>query len=182
LASEAERRVPVTERSVVLAVGSYRSVAAAEADCTSLCMLHRPGGPNELAAAVVQKGASGELEVDYQHSATADPMWGAILLGAGVTVLAAPLGIALLASGLTSRAEWMGAAVIVGRLWHRLPRDELRIMGNLLELGQAGLVVVGIDHPKDEVVGCLSSAAGKVVAARLMADLAADFNRVIRTT
>jgi hypothetical protein len=171
----------VAEQFVVLAVGSYRSVAAAEAACSSLWTLHRAGGSDELAAAVVEKGAGGELEVDHQHSTATEPVWGAILLGAGVTVLAAPLGIALLASALTTRAQWAGAAVIVGRLWHRLPRDKLRTMGIVLEAGQAGLVVVGIDHGQDDVVGCMSDAAGKVVAARLMADLAADFNRVIRT-
>jgi hypothetical protein len=171
----------VAEQSVVVAVGSYRSVMAAEAACASLWTLHRVGGPDELAAAVVEKGAGGELEVDHQCSTATEPVWGAILLGAGVTVLAAPLGIELLASRLTSRAEWAGAAVIVGRLWHRLPRDRLRTMGNLLEAGQAGLVVVGIDHGPDDVVGCLSNAAGKVVAATLMADLAADFTRVMRT-
>jgi hypothetical protein len=166
---------------VVLAAASYRSAAAAEADCASLWKLHTVGGPDELAAAVLEKGAGGELEVDHQLTTPADPVWGAILLGAAVTVLSAPLGIALLASGLTSRAEWMGAAVVVGRLWHRLPRENLRTMGNLLESGQAGLVVVGIDQVKDDVVGCLSSTTEKVVAARLTADLAADFNRVIRT-
>jgi len=171
----------VTERSVVLAVGSYRSVAVAEADCALLWTLHRAGGPDELAAAVVEKGAGGELQVDQQHCTASEPVWGAILLGAGVAVLAAPLGIALLASGLTSRTEWAGAAVVVGRLWHRLPRDQLRTMGNLLEAGQAALLVVGIDHRKEDVVRCLPNASGTVMAARLMADLAGDFNRVVRT-
>jgi hypothetical protein len=156
-------------------------VEAAEAACSSLWTLHHANETGELVAAVVEKGAGGELEVDYQHSTAAEPLWGAILLGAGVAVLAVPLGIAVLASGLTSSAEWAGAAVIVGRLWHRLPREKLRIMGVLLEAGQAGLVVVGIDHAQDDVVGCLSSAAGKVVAAGLMADLAGDFARVTRT-
>jgi hypothetical protein len=171
----------VAEQSVVLAVGSYRSVATADAVCVSLWTLHRAGGPDELAAAVVEKGADGELQVDHHRTTTTEPVWGATLLGAGVTVLAAPLGITILASGLTSVAEWAGAAVIVGRLWHRLPRNELRLMANLLEAGQAGLVVVGIDHDRDDVVGCMSNSAGKVVAAKLSADLAADFDRVTRT-
>jgi hypothetical protein len=166
---------------VVLAVGSYRSVATAEADCAALWRLHQAGGPDELAAAVVEKGPNGELQVDHHRSTSTEPVWGAMLLGASVTVLAAPLGITILASGLTNGAEWAAAAVIVGRLWHRLPRNELRIMGNLLEAGQAGVVVVGIDHDRNDLASCLSNSAGKVVAAKLSADLAADFNRVTRT-
>jgi len=171
----------VTERSVVLAVGSYRSVAAAETDRALLWTLHRACGPDELAAAVVEKDAGGELAIEHQHCTASEPVWGATLLGAGVTVLAAPLGISLLASGLKSRAEWEGAAVVVGRFWHRLPRDQLRTMGNLLEAGQAALIVVAIDHSKDDVVDCCGNALGTVMSARLTADLVADFNRVVGT-
>ncbi len=169
----------MAEQSVVLAVGSYRTVTAAEADCRSLWALHRHDGSDELAAALMEKGAGGELEIDRVHSTAQEPVWGVVLLGAAVTVLAVPLGIEVLNAGLTSRDEWAGAAVVVGRLWHRLPRDVLRTMCNLLEAGQAGLTVVSLDHAREDVVGCFSNAAGKVVAAGMKADLAGDFTRVI---
>ena len=171
----------MAEQSVVLVVGSYRSVAAAEADCASLWTLPSTDGSDELAAAVVEKGVGGELYIDNYRCTAAEPVWGAVLLGASVTVLAAPLGITLLATHLTSRAEWSAAAVIVGRLWHRIPRDALRSMGNLLEAGQAGLVMVGIGHDQHDLVGCLTNASDRVVVAKLRAELAADFERVVRT-
>jgi hypothetical protein len=170
----------VAEQSVVVAVGSYRTIAAAQADCASLWALHRAAGSDELAAAVVHKGLGGELGIDHYQTTATEPVWGAILIGACVAVLAPPLGIAFLASHLTSRAEWAGAEVVVGRLWHRLPKDGLRTMCNLLEAGQAGLVVVGTGHDQAGVAGCLTGTTGQPLLAGLRADLAADAQLVMR--
>ena len=90
-------------------------------------------------------------------------------------MVATPLGITLLASVLTTRAEWKGAAGIVGRFWHEIPRDLLRAMGNLLDGGQTGVVVVAVEQGADQVNSLLSHATTKIVTDCVRIDLEADF-------
>jgi hypothetical protein len=169
----------VSDQPVVLAVASYPSRATAEVDFQAVSALKRQGGVGHVAAAVVEKGANGCLEMVRHHS-TAMPLgFGVALLGSAITVVAAPLGITFLASLLATSAEWAGAARIIGRFWHEVPRDLLRRMGNLLEAGQTGLVVVAVDHRADFISPNLSHATTKIVTDCVPADLEADFARPI---
>jgi hypothetical protein len=146
---------------------------------TQEARLKHKGRIDQIAVAVVEKGANGPLEIARHHS-TAMPLgWGVGLLGSAITVLAAPLGIAFLASILTTSVEWAGAAAIVGRFWHDVPRDLLRTMGILLEAGPAGLVVVAVGHSAKDVNRVLSNAGTKIVTDSVRADLEADFATAI---
>ena len=166
----------MSDQPVVLAVASYPSWAAAEKDFGSLWAPRHRRGLEELAAAVVEKGTNGELQIDRLHNTAIQPVWGVVLLGAAVTVIAAPLGITILASGVETSAEWAAAAAVVSRFWQNIPRELLRTMGNLLEAGQAGLVVVAMDRGGEDIGAALSSATTKVVTDYGWGDLAAVFS------
>ena len=169
----------MSDQPVVLAVASYPSRATAELDFRAVWALRHQGRVDQVAAAVVEKGANGWLEIARHHS-TAMPLgWGVALLGSAITVVAAPLGITFLASVLATSAEWEGAAGIVGRFWHEVPRDLLRTMGNLLEAGQTGLVVVAVGHGAEHITPLLSNATTKIVTDCVRADLEADFATAI---
>ena len=165
------------DQLAVLAVASYASRSAAGTDFDSLWTLESFRGSDHLTAALVEKGTSGELEMNCHRSSGASLAWEVALLGGALTTVAAPVGVAYLASGLSSSAEWAGAAAIVGRFWNLIPRDKLRSMSNLLEAGQAGLVVVAIDHDGEDVVACLSGATSRVVSECMPVDLRGDFSR-----
>ena len=165
------------DQPVMLAVASYASRSAAYTDFESLWSLPSATSGNHLTAALVEKGTSGELEMNFHRSTAAGVAWGVAVLGGALTTVAAPVGIAYLASGLGSNAEWVGAAAIVGRFWHHIPREKLRSMSNLLEAGPAGLVVVAVAHDSENVVACLSGAASRVVSESIHVDLLADFTQ-----
>jgi hypothetical protein len=169
------------DQPVVLAVASYASRTSAYTDFDSLWSLRSLSGSDHLGAALVEKGTSGELEMNCHRTSAASPAWGVALLGGALTTVAAPLGVAYLASGLSSSADWAGAAAIVSRFWNHIPRDELRTMSNLLEAGQAGLVVVAIAHDDLNVKACLSGATDRVLSESMPVDLLADFSRAAGT-
>jgi hypothetical protein len=125
----------------------------------------------------VEKGTNGELEINCHRNSAADTMCGVAILGGALTTVAAPVGISYLAAGLSSNAEWAGAAAIVGRFWHQVPRDKLRTMSNLLEAGQAGLAIVAVAHTTQEVAACLSGATSAVLSESIQVDLMTDFTQ-----
>jgi len=165
------------DQPVVLAVASYPSRAAADRDFGALWSSEPHCESSPVTAALVEKGSSGELEMNDCRSSGAGLAWGIALLGGALITVAAPIGVSYLASGLSSSAEWAGAAAIVGRFWHHIPRDKLRSMSNLLEAGQAGVVVVAIAHDSAHVMACLSGATSTVASESIPLDLAADFAR-----
>jgi hypothetical protein len=165
----------MSDQSVVVAVASYSSRATAELDFHAVWALRHVSRGDQVAAAVVEKGANGWLEMARHHSTALPLVWGVALLGSAITVVAAPLGITFLASVLATRAEWEGAAAIVGRFWHEFPKDLLRKMGNLLEAGQTGLVVVTVGHGAEHITPVLSNATAQIMTDCLRADLEADF-------
>jgi hypothetical protein len=163
------------DQPVVLAVASYPSRAAAD-EVFGLLWAPQPWGEDhQLAAAVVQKGSCGELEMNDHRSAGSGTGWGVALLGGALTAVAAPLGVALLASDLASRAEWVRAVNVIGRFWNDVPRHLLSKMSNLLESGQAGLVVVAEDRDGHHLAACLTGATSSALSNAIRVDAIADF-------
>ena len=164
----------MSDESVVLAVATYPARADADHDFDAV----RPTGQerklDRVAAAVLEKGADGKLEVRRHDSTAEHPAYGDVLLCGALTVLAAPLGIALLAAVLPARTAWTGVSAIVDHFWHHIPRDTLRRMNDLLESGQAALLVVAVNHTSDEVAALLTHPTDKIVTG-CTADFAADF-------
>ena len=161
----------MSDHTIVLAVASYRSKAAAERDFDAIQTKERQ---LDYAAAVLEKGADGAITLDRHHAA-ADLASGDPFLGAALTVIAAPVGILLLAPALATPATWAGAAALVAHFWHDIPKDELVRMSNLLEAGQAALVIVAVDDSTEDVRSLLSNATTTLLTAPTVADFAAEY-------
>jgi hypothetical protein len=162
------------EHAIVMAVGSYRSSASAARGLRTICGGNGPGREARVAAAVLEKGADGQLTMERHQPGTDLTRWDDLLLGAALIVLAAPLGILFLVPVMPSTASWAGVASIVGHLWHGVPKDQLRRMSALLEMGQAALVVVALDHEGSDLEAGLADSTDAVVADAVVADLHAD--------
>jgi hypothetical protein len=165
----------MSDHPIVLAVASYPSRSTAERDLHALAGLRHQARVDQVAAAAVEKGANGWLEIARHHSSATPLAWGVVLLGSALTVVAAPLGIKILASVLATRAAWEGAAVIVSHFWHEVPRDLIRTMANLLEAGQTGVVVVAVGHDAGHITPILSNATAKIVTDCVQGDFESDF-------
>jgi hypothetical protein len=155
-----------------MAVASYHSKASAEDDFRALW----PGGEFRLrvAAALVEKGADGQLTIDRHRCAADLPAWEGPVLGSALTVVAAPVGILFLVDVVDSRDVLGGVGAIAGHLWNNVPKHQLRQMSELLETGQAALVVVAADQTDATIREVLAS-ADTVVVGTTSADFEHDF-------
>ena len=167
----------MSDQAVVIAVAAYTSKAAAERDFQKLSSTD--SGQDDLAAALVEKGADGRLTIDRYRAAAGRPACGLALLGGALVILAAPLGILFLVPVVATRTAWAGVGAIVACLWNDVPKGDLRHMSDLVETTQAALVVVGVDRTGDELAPLLAHARTAVVADLPPVDLDADWSKAI---
>jgi uncharacterized membrane protein len=117
-------------------VGTYPSEAAARSDYDVVKDLHSLGAVGTYDAAVVTKDPSGKVHVNKDEMATRHGAWGGVAAGALVGILFPPsiIGTAL-----------VGAAVggVSGHLWRGMSRSDVKQFGDVIDAGQAALVVVG---------------------------------------
>jgi uncharacterized membrane protein len=152
-------------------VGVYPSVDAAEADYQLVKDLHTEAGLiDAYDAAVIERGDDGKVKITKQHE-TPTRVGGA--LGAGVG-LATGLVIALfpiagvgLAVATTAGGAVLGA--VAGHASAGMSRSDLKDLGEYLDAGQAGLVVVGVSDMGVKIARAMRNAT-KVEARQLKAD------------
>ena len=122
--------------SVFIFIGTYPDEAQAQDDYRVVKDLHSAGAVGTYDAAVVTKAANGKVHVNKDEMATRHGAWGGAAAGAVVGILFPPsiIGTAL-----------GGAAVggVGGPLWRGMSRADVKELGELIDTGQAALVVVG---------------------------------------
>ncbi len=121
--------------SVFIYVGTYPDEEQARDDYQVIKDLHSAGAVGTYDAAVVTKD-DGHVHVNKDEMATRHGAWGGAAAGAVVGVLFPPavIGTAL-----------VGAAVggVGGHLWRGMSRADVKELGEVIDDGQAALVVVG---------------------------------------
>jgi hypothetical protein len=154
----------MTDRTVVIAVASYRSRAAAQSDFRAVQGGSDPSGPRRLALALLEKGADGRLTIDRHFCSAAGPAWDGAVLGGALVVIAAPVGIAFLVAVVRSAAVLGGVSAIAAHFWNDVSKHQLRRMSELIEAEQAALLVVSADHERDALEAQLAGADARTVA------------------
>ena len=102
------------------------------------------------------------------------------ILGAALTVVAAPLGIVFLGPLMANTAVYAGAGGLVGHFWHNIPKDEVRKMSDLLETGEYGLVAVAV-NPKGTDVGALLTNAVSTMVVDNVEDTDGELDKAFET-
>jgi uncharacterized membrane protein len=122
--------------AVFIYVGTYPSKAAAEADYEVVKDLHMAGAVGTYDAAVVTKDDEGKIHENKDEMATRHGAWGGAAIGALIGCLFPPAIIATTAAG---------AAIggVSGHLWRGRSRADCKELGELIDDGQAALVIVG---------------------------------------
>jgi len=122
--------------AVFIYIGTYAGEAAARADYDIVKDLHAAGAVGTYDASVVTKDDSGKVHVSKDEMATRHGAWGGAAVGALVGILFPPsiIGTAL-----------VGAAVggVSGHLWRGMSRADIKEFGEIIDAGQAALVIVG---------------------------------------
>ena len=122
--------------SVFIYVGTYPGQAQAREDYRVVKDLHSAGAVGSYDAAVVTKDDQGKVHVNKDEMATRHGAWGGAAAGAAVGLFFPP---AIIGTAI------VGAAVggISGHLWRGMSRADVKELGEVLDAGQAALVVVG---------------------------------------
>jgi uncharacterized membrane protein len=139
------------EDNTFLIVGAYASVDDARADYEVVKELHAEGVIGGYDAAVITKDDKGKVHVNKDETSTRKGAWGGAGVGALVGLIFAPAVIGTAA---------VGAAVgaLGGHLAKGMSRADMKDLGDLLEAGEAGLVVIGDSRLQERVDELLSNA------------------------
>jgi uncharacterized membrane protein len=122
--------------------GVYETVAQCRQDYESVRRLHEAGDIGSYDAAVLSRRHSGEINVDKDEKPVTHGGLVGLAAGAGAVVLFPALLVGIGVAG----AAGAGVGAWIGHLAHGMSRNEAKQMANLLQPGQAALIVVGIDE------------------------------------
>jgi len=122
--------------AVFIYIGTYPSEAAARDDYGVVKDLHAAGAVGTYDAAVVTKDDAGKVHVNKDEMATRHGGWGGAAVGAVVGILFPPSLIAGAAVGAA-------AGGIGGHVWRGMSRSDVKELGDVIDDGQAALVIVG---------------------------------------
>jgi len=145
--------------AVFIYVGTYPSQAAAEADCEVVMDLHAAGVVGSYDVAVVTKDDNGKVHEHKHEMATRHGGWGGAAVGALIGCLFPPAIIVTTAAGAA-----VGA--VSGHLWRGMSRADCKELGDLIDDGQAALVIVG-ENTIEQAVDKAALKAEKQVAKEL---------------
>jgi len=122
--------------AVFIYIGTYPDEVAARNDYDIVKDLHAAGAVGTYDASVVTKDDAGKVHVNKDEMATRHGGWGGAAVGALVGILFPPAIIPMAA---------VGAAVggVSGHLWRGMSRADVKEFGDLIDAGQAALVIVG---------------------------------------
>jgi uncharacterized membrane protein len=129
----------MADEPVFLYLATYDGEEAAREDYNVLKELHATGVVGTYDAAVITKDDDGKVHVDKHEKPTQHGAW----TGAGV---GAVLGILFPPSILGSAIVAGAAGGLVGHVWRGLSRGDVKELGELLDEGQAALLVIGRDQ------------------------------------
>src|SRR5215212_923978 len=159
----------------VVYVGVYPSVEYAEADYQLVKDLHTKAGMMDAYdAAVIEKRESGKVHITKKHETptrVGGVLGGGVGLATGLVVVLFPF--AAVGGGLLAATTAGGAVLgaVSGHAAAGMSRHDLKELGEQLDAGQAGLVVVAVSDMGAKVEQAMRRAE-KLQAKQLKADTA----------
>ncbi len=156
-------------------VGVYNSVSDADADYELVKDLHtKEGLIDAYDAAVIERRADGKVKITRKHETptrVGGVLGGGVGLATGLVVALFPF--AAVGGGLLAVATGGGAVLgaVAGHAAAGMSRQDLKELGEHLDAGQAGLVVVAVSDMGAKVERAMKKAK-KVEARQLKADTA----------
>jgi len=145
--------------TVFIYIGTYPDEAAARDDYGVVKDLHAAGAVGTYDAAVVTKDDAGKVHVNKDEMATRHGAWGGAAAGAVVGILFPP---SIIGTALVGAA----AGGVGGHLWRGMSRSDVKELGDVIDDGQATLIVVG-DSKLEQALNKATSKAEKHVAKEL---------------
>jgi uncharacterized membrane protein len=157
-------------------VGVYDNAAGADADYEAVKELHTKAGLiDAYDAAVIERRADGKVKITKKHETptrAGGVLGGGAGLATGLVLVLFPF--AAIGGGLLAVATGGGAVLgaVAGHAAAGMSRKDLKDLGEHLDAGQAGLVVVAVLDSGADVERAMKQAR-KIEARQLKADTAA---------
>ncbi len=132
--------------TLIVLAASYDSLANAEVDYGAVKAMYRDAGVgHDFDAAIVERGEDGKVKVAKKHEeSTRHGAWTGLAIGALAAVLpGVGLGV--------GAALGAGVGAVTGHLKGGMSNDDLRQLGDVLEQGQAGLIVIYATNMSDQI-------------------------------
>jgi uncharacterized membrane protein len=154
-------------------VGVYDNARDADADYDLVKDLHTKAGLiDSYDAAVIERRASGKVKITKKHETptrVGGVLGGGVGLATGLVVALFPF--AAIGGGLIALTTAGGAVLgaVAGHAAAGMSRHDLKELGEHLDAGQAGLVVVGVSDMGSKIEHAMKKAK-KVEAKQLKAD------------
>ena len=128
----------MADKPVFLFLGVYNDEDIARADLEVVRDLHADGVIGTYDAGLAVKDADGDVHVDKWEKPTQHGAWTGLGVGAVVGILFPP--------SLIGAAAFGGVAGgLIGHFWRGMKRRDVKDLGELLDEGQALLIVLGHD-------------------------------------
>ena len=134
----------MAKKNLFVFLGAYASEADARADYDVIKDLHLAGTVGTYDAAVITKDADGKVHVNKDELPTRHGAWTGIAAGAVLGIIFPPSLIGTAAVGGV-------AGGVIGHLRGGMSRSDVKELGEGLEAGEAGLIVIGDDKVADEI-------------------------------
>jgi uncharacterized membrane protein len=126
----------MSDKDVFLFVGTYADEEDARIDYDVVRDLHEQGLIGTYDIAIVSKDAEGKVHVKKREKPTEHGVWTGVAVGALVGILFPP---SIIATGVIGGVTGGLAA----HFWRGMSRGDVKELGELIDDGQAALVVVG---------------------------------------
>jgi uncharacterized membrane protein len=161
----------MSDKPVFVYAATYAERADAEADYDALLDLHAAKLVGTYDVALITKDTDGKVHVMKHEKPTQHGAWTGIAVGAVVGVLFPPSVIAGAAVGGV-------AGGVIGHVRKGMSRGDAKELGELLEEGQAALIVVGESRLEEQLDKALTRAE-KSIEKELETD-AKEFERELK--
>ena len=141
----------MSDRPVFIYAATYADRADALADYDGLLDLHAAKLIGTYDVAVITKDAEGKVHVEKHEKPTQHGAWGGIAVGAVVGILFPP-------SVLGAAAVGGVVGGVAGHLRRGIARGDARELGELLDDGEAALIVIGESRVQEQLDKALTRA------------------------
>ncbi|MFI5009575.1 MAG: DUF1269 domain-containing protein [Solirubrobacterales bacterium] len=141
----------MSDKPVFVYAATYAERADAEADYDALLDLHAAKLVGTYDVALITKDSDGKVHVMKHEKPTQHGAWTGIAVGAVVGVLFPP-------SVLGAAAVGGAAGGVIGHVRRGMSRGDAKELGELLEEGQAALIVVGESRLEEQLDKALTRA------------------------
>jgi uncharacterized membrane protein len=143
----------MSEKDTLVVLGaSYDSVADAEVDYQAVKDLYAAAGVgHDFDAAILERGDDGKVNVARKHEAsTRHGAWEGLAIGAVAAILP---GIGLAAGA----AVGAGIGAVAGHMKGGMKDSDLKELGEVLNKGEAGLIVIYATNMADQVAASMKA-------------------------